>query len=304
MTSPNLPALALDPQTLRSGFDKAPFGFLHSLSGLSLFSEDSLLRLTERYSQAANERCSYHYIAMGAQKPGTRFTSVPMPQATPLEAMRRLGEESIRIVLKRPEDFDEGFRDLLQQIFREIVDALGGLGGDRVLRLEGGLLVSSAATTTPFHFDPEVNFFCQIEGEKIYHVYAPEAVSEAELERYYRLGRRTICEVELETRDPRLEHVFTLGPGLGLHQPEHAAHWVQTRAERAISYAVVFETESMRARARARAANFHLRRLAMRPAQPGAHPLRDAVKSEAMRLVLPMRTTAADAVRKLRSARR
>ncbi len=295
-------SLNIAPETVQACFDKEPFGFTHSLSNSELFKYDSLQRLTEKYSGYSNERCQFYYIAAGAETPGTAFTSVPMPHCTPNEALERLSSGSYRIVLKRPEEIDEDHRDLLQHLFKQIVDRLGGLGGDRVVRLEGGLLISSSATTTPFHFDQEVSFFCQIEGDKIYHVYSPDVVSEPELEQFYRRGRKSIAEVELSGRDPRREHVFTLAPGLGMHQPQNAPHWVQTTGSKSISYAVVFETESMRARARARAANYYLRQLSLNPARPGAHPASDAIKSRAMRVVLPMRTGVADLVRSMRKA--
>jgi hypothetical protein len=195
-------------------------------------------------------------------------------------------------------------------LFKQVAERLAGLAREDIARIEGGLLIRSSATTTPFHFDPEVGFFsqevgffCQIEGEKIYHLYSPSVVSEAELEAFYRSGRVSIAQVDLEGRDPSREHVFPVGPGLGLHQPENAPHWVETKGSRSISYTMVFETKQMRARRRARAANYYLRRLSLRPPRPGANPTADAIKSEAMRAVLPVRRTLADINRKVRQAR-
>jgi hypothetical protein len=180
-------------------------------------------------------------------------------------------------LLKRPEKHDPRFRELLDLLFRQVVDLRGGLGRERVVRLESAVLVSSAATITPFHFDPEINFFAQIAGEKIYHVYSPSALHEAELERFYIRGAVNIGQVALKGRDPKCEHIFTLAPGMGLHQPQNAPHWVETRDSRSVSYAFVFETNASRALGR------------LRPATPGARPALDRLKAVTMRALIPAR---------------
>ena len=185
--------------------------------------------------------------------------------------------------------FDPDHADLLQQLFREVVDVLGGLGGARVRRLESAILVSAASTITPFHYDPEVNFFSQIEGPKTYHVYAPAAVSEAELESFYARDVLDIAQLDLDCRDRRLEHTFRLGPGKGLHQPQNSPHWVETWGSRSVSYVFVFETTATRATGRVRAFNHYMRCVGLRPVVPGRRPGTDAVKSAAMKVVLPAR---------------
>jgi len=291
--------LNIEPEILRSTFNQEPFGFTHSLSTLDILKFDNLQILAEKYAGINRD----YYVAHSAKTPGTVFTSVPVAPFEPHEAMRRLNSGSYRVLLKRPEDYDPRFRDLLEDLFKQVAERLVGLVREDIARIEGGLLISSSATTTPFHFDPEVGFFSQIEGEKIYHLYSPSVVSEPELEAFYRSGRVSIAQVDLEGREPSREHVFPLGPGLGLHQPENAPHWVETRGSRSISYTMVFETRQMRARGRARAANYYLRRLSLRPPRPSANPTADAIKSEAMRAVLPVRRTLADINRKVRQAR-
>lgn len=290
--------LQLDPDSLRNLFDREPFGFDHSLSGLDLFKFEELYALAEKYIGHAED----YYVACSAPRPDTVFFSVPpTPYLLPHEVLQHLETGSYRVLLKRPENYDLRFRELIDQLFAQVADSLAGFGGDRIVRLEAGLLITSAATTTPFHFDPEIGFFSQIEGEKIYHVYSPSILGEEELERLYTKGPTTIVQIDLEGRDPAREHVFTLGPGKGLHQPQNAAHWVETRASRSISYTFVFETEAGRARGRARGFNHILRCLKLNPAPLGANPAFDAIKSEAMRGVLPVRRRLGDILRKARA---
>jgi hypothetical protein len=275
------PCLNIDPEELRRSIDREPFGFTHNLSGLDLFEMGSLRALSAKY------RCEDYYVAGGAPEPGSKFYSVAHNQCGPVEALERLGSESYRVLLKRPEKYDPRFRELLDTLFEQVIDMRGGLGEERVVRKESAILISSAATTTPFHFDPEINFFSQIEGEKIYHVYSPASLTEAELERFYIRGAVNIGQVDLASRDPSYEHVFALGPGKGLHQPQNAPHWVETRGSRSISFPFVFETNVTRARGRVRAFNFCLRKLGLNPAQPGAHPALEVVKAGTMDVVIP-----------------
>ncbi|MEJ0094339.1 MAG: cupin domain-containing protein [Methylocella sp.] len=289
--------LDLRSDALKNQFDQEAFSFNHSIDKLDLFTIDNIHALARKYADCKHD----YYIAHSATAPGAAFNSVPIASYRPDEALDQLESGSYRILLKRPENHDARFRDLLDALFGQVVDRLGGLGGERVVRLEAGLFISSGATTTPCHFDPEIAFFTQIEGQKTYHVYSPSVMREAELERFYRSGGVTIAEVDLATRDPSREQVFALEPGKGLHQPQNAPHWVETGKSRSISYSFVFETDASRARGRVRACNHYLRRLTLNPPLPGAYPRGDIVKSRAMGLALPIRRTLADIVHKMRA---
>ena len=190
--------LNLDPTKFRGSLDREPFGFTHNLSKLDLFESDFLLGLAEKYADHPHD----HYVAAGAPAPGAEFYSVPYTGYGPREALDRLDTVGCRVLLKRPEKHDRRFRELLDALFQQVVDLRGGLGRERVVRLESAVLISSAATITPFHFDPEVNFFAQIEGEKVYHVFSPSALTESELERFYVRGVVNIGQVQLKYRDP------------------------------------------------------------------------------------------------------
>lgn len=281
----NKAILNLDPEIVRGSMNREPFGFTHNLSEIELFDPDALLGLAAKYAGHPYD----YYVAAGAPSPGAEFYSVQHRVDSPCEALARLEPAGYRILLKRPEKHDPRFRGLLDTLFRQVVDLRGGLGRERVVRLESAVLISSAATITPFHFDPEVNFFAQIEGEKTYHVYSPSALTEEELERFYSRGVVNIGQVGLQCRDCSREHVFNLAPGKGLHQPQNAAHWVETGESRSVSYAFVFETDATRARGRVRAFNYYLRKLRLKPARLGTHPVREGLKAGTMRAVIPAR---------------
>ena len=250
-----------------------------------MFQPEALAELAKKYGANPAD----YYVSNSAPTPGTRFFDVKAKTLKPDEALAQLATGPTRVLLKRPENYDAGFRELLDKLFEKVVELRGGLNGEKVERLESAIFVSSASSTTPFHFDPEINHFFQIEGDKHYHVYRPSAVREDELEDFYVQGIVEIGQVDLATRDKSLEHVFDLVPGSGFHQPQDAPHWVQTGAERSVSYAVVYETDATRARGRIFAANHYLRKLGVNPQPPGADPGTDNAKSSVMKVVVPVR---------------
>lgn len=277
--------LHLEPSLVRDRLDRQPFGFTHELHQLPLFRRDALYKLCETYA-AFPEDC---FVSGSAPTPGTRFYSVKPVAYKPHEAMEHLDQSPVRILLKRLEKHDPQFRDLLNTLFAQVIDTLGGIGKDRVTRLQSAIFISSAASITPFHYDPETNFFSQIEGEKIYHMYAPSVVAEPELESFYSRGVLDIAQLQLDCRDPSQEYVFSLSPGKGMHQPRNSPHWVETVESVSISYAFVYETQSAMQTGRVRAFNHYLRALGMQPTGPSQRPLADAAKAATMSVVMPLR---------------
>jgi hypothetical protein len=288
-----LARLDIDPAVFRTSFDRTPFGLTHNLSELKIFQMDSLLGLADAYG----DRQADYYVTTSAPSAGTVFFSVPAKEYTAREALDRLHSDKVRLLLKRPENYHPGFKALLDRLFQQVMELRGGLGAERIVRLESGVFITSAATTTPFHFDPEIAFFAQIEGEKNYHLFPPATLSEIELEKFYLQGAVSIGQVDLARRNPQLERVFALSPGKGLHQPQDSPHWVQTGDSRSISYSFVYETDVSRARGRTRACNYYARKFGLQPAPLGVHPSLDALKAAAMRTLIPLRQGARQAVR-------
>jgi len=289
------PAMAWDSADFRAGYDREPFGFGHNFAELDLFRPDRLAALAERYAKSDQD----YFVARSAPSADTEFYAVPTVFRAPHLVLAELDAVPSRILLKRPEKFDPAFRALLDGLFQQVLHARPRLADETIMRLESAIFISSAAATTPFHFDPETAFFCQIEGEKTYHVFPPDTVSEVELERFYKRAIVNIGQIDLASRPAEREFVFALRAGRGLHQPQNAPHWVETGTSRSISYSFVFETAASRSRAGARSFNHYLRKLGLDPSPPGRHPAADAVKAEAMRLVIPARKSVTRSMRGL-----
>jgi hypothetical protein len=284
--------LDIDARDIEEAFNRRPFGYRHDLHRLDLFSFQSLRELAAKYREGD------HFVAAGASRPGTKFYSVPHGVRTPLEALDELDTGRHRVLLKRPENYDVRFRRLLDRLFAQVMEVRGGLHGQKLVRLESSVLVSSAASITPYHFDPEISFFFQVEGRKEYHLYTPSSVAETDLERFYKMGIVNIGHLDFDRRDPEHEHLFKLSPGWGMHQPENCPHWVETRAERSISYVFSFETDVTRAVGRTRGFNYYQRRLGLRPSAIGSRPALDALKANVMQVTVPIRRGASSVVRK------
>jgi hypothetical protein len=270
--------LQIDPGPYQTSYNRMPFGFTHNLHQLDIFRFDSILELLDRYTGASND----YYVAGSAAAAGSAFFDAPHIKLTPREAVNRLDERPTRILLKRLENHDDRFRALVDLLIKQIRSIPGGLGPQPILRMQSSLFITSAASTTPLHFDPEVGFFTQIEGGKTYHVYTPDDVSEQDLESFYVRGRVSIGQLDLAQRDPGKEQVFNLSAGHGFHQPQNAPHWVETCGTRSISYSLVYETSADRALGRTRAFNFYERKLGIKPSPPGERSHLDGMKAEAI----------------------
>ena len=148
------------PDDCSSSIDRLPFGYEHNLCNLDLFEFEALRDLARKFDHD-------YFVASGAHTPAADFYSVKYGEFTPYEALNRLEIDQQRVLLKRPEQYDPRYRELMHHLFDQAIALRGGLArGERLLRLDSSILISSAATITPFHFDPEVSFFFQIAGDK------------------------------------------------------------------------------------------------------------------------------------------
>lgn len=261
---------------LKLGFDgngQTPLPFYHYLHKSELFSDDRLSRLAAKYDNDADS-----FVAGSASAPDTAFRTVESGKFGTYEAYKLVNTVPLRILFKRVENHDPDFRILRDRLFEQILEAKPELKDQKLVRFETAIFISSGSTTTPFHFDPEVNFFMQIAGHKEYHVYNPATVSEDELDEFYSRQVVDIAQVPLKGRPKDSEHVFQLRAGDGFYQPLNSPHWVRTGEGRSISYSLIFETEAMKKLGRARAFNYYARKLGVN--------LRDATAQKTMKAAI------------------
>src|SRR6185369_12146194 len=131
--------LELDAEVLGRCFNREPFGFRHNLSTLDIFELGSLEALAGKY---AGREADYS-LASGAVAPGQAFRAVPAINVDLSNAFPSLGKKPVRILLKRPENYDPRFRELRDNVMDHVLGVLGGLKHDRTVRLFSSIFISS-----------------------------------------------------------------------------------------------------------------------------------------------------------------
>jgi hypothetical protein len=192
-------------------------------------------------------------------------------------------EKSHSWVLMKDIQTHPDYRDLVDRFVSELEQMLGRAVRPSITWIDAYLFVSSPGMVTPYHIDHETNFLFQVKGEKTVNLFDPadrEILSEDEIERYY-VGDLSSARF----REPvqQKARVFELTPGLAVHQPPLAPHWVRTGPSRhSVSLSILFFLREYDAVAKVYQVNHYLRRLGLRPASPGRAALRDRVKQLVM----------------------
>src|SRR5215469_13935401 len=99
------------PEDAVALFNVTPYGFHHTLSSLDLFEFDAIRALARKYDHD-------FFVAGSASSPGERFYSVDSGMYTPYDALERLDVENQRVLLKRPEQYDARYGDLMLALFK------------------------------------------------------------------------------------------------------------------------------------------------------------------------------------------
>jgi hypothetical protein len=272
--------LDIDPDAFRVQFTRAPFALRHRLERHPLFSMQRLVALARSLPQSKVE-----YNA--GDVPMTldpRLT--PQTGLSPEETIRRIEQCNSWMVLKNVE-LDADYRRLLDDCVDEVRDMSAAFTGGRVTRgmrdRFGYIFISSANARTPYHMDHEENFLLQVRGSKVINVIPPddrEVLTTAELERFFGGAHRNLTFKEEYRGHAR---PFELTPGVGVHVPVTAPHWVQNGPEVSVSFSITFQTAASLRWAHVHRVNSRLRRLGLRPGPVGASPVMDAAKQLAFR---------------------
>ena len=272
--SPGL--LDLDPVVFRQRFPREPFLVRHHLERDERLGLPSLIRLAQRLPER-NVEYNAGTVDINMYGKETPRTGLSIP-----ETIRRIEECSSWMVLKNVEA-DAEYRALLHECL-EVVRPLSEPLDPGMETEEGFIFISSPGARTPYHSDPEHNFLLQVRGSKQIHIWDPtdrSVLSEVEIEGQFSGHQRNLTyRAEYEMR----EKVFPLSPGLGLHFPVSAPHWVQNGDQVSISFSITFRTPATERRGLVYAGNAMLRKLGMTPTPFGRWPARDAVVYNAMRV--------------------
>jgi len=272
--------------TTRINIDRASFhpwkiqAVTHELAGHPLLQIDSLVALGRRLE--ARRLVRTHSDAATA---GSSFADAPLLHPNTKSAEQTLAGiadakawMSLLNVQADPE-----YRRLIDEVLDGIKPFIDTQ--DRGMSFRAGwIFVSSPLAVTPFHIDHEHNFILQISGRKRLYAWDPfdrKTLSEQALERFHDHHSRELVTWD-ESFRPRAR-VFDLEPGQGGYMPSTTAHMVENGAAPSITMSFTYYTDSTRRREMLYRGNWRLRRAGIEPHPVGQSPVRDAIKSAALR---------------------
>ena len=273
--------LKINQQHFDRSFPDNFFGINHRIHESPLFDLPRIVELSRNLPEHLIEY-SYSKLSVNQDPAATPETGLSVQ-----ETLLNIENCQSWVVLKFV-DHDPDYKRLLD----ECLDEVEAYAAGRVTKMDSRaafIFVSSGNSTTPFHFDPELNFLLQIRGSKTMHSFSKfdrELVAEEAFEDAYfkpETHRNQAFRDEFQEK----AHAFRLMPGDGVFVPVHAPHWVQTGDQVSISFSITFSSEETRRNARLYKLNGMLRqRFGLTPTPVGQSPRLDALKDTACRSVM------------------
>jgi hypothetical protein len=271
------PRLEIPERSFGADFGWRPFALRHRLVGHPLFELPRILQLARVLPE---DRIEYN----AGEVPLTLDPKLtPRTGLSAEETLRRIAECKSWMVLKNIER-DPEYQALMNECLDQ-VHAMEPSLSPGMREREGFIFVSSPGSLTPFHMDHEQNFLLQIAGSKTMHVLprsdcptaAPGAgsISAQEIERFYTGAHRNLVFREDYRKNAR---AFLMTPGVGVHVPPIAPHWVQNGPEVSISFSITFQTDETLRSAHAHRFNARLRSMGWNPRPVGRSRMEDRAK--------------------------
>ena len=267
------PWLVAESDVFAANFDRKPFAFEHRLADDPLFAPERLLQLA---AQMAKDPDDVYYDA-GDVRIDQRWDQVAACDLPIDVLLNRIETAGAWVVLRHTEK-DPEYAALLDACMDEI-ENLSGIDLRRVSKLRNAIIfLNSPNRISSYHIDRECNCLLQIRGSKTVHVFDRddrEVLSETEIERFWTVDNNAaVYKPHLEDR----ARVFEMAPGSAVHIPVNAPHWVRNGPEVSVSVSINFHYKDALL-ADVYRANYWLRRVGLRPAEPRRSAERDALKS-------------------------
>ncbi|MEW6126330.1 MAG: cupin-like domain-containing protein [Acidobacteriota bacterium] len=269
--------LEINQAEFRENFNRQSFFIRHYLTGQQLF---ELPRLIELAKQLPAEFVEYN---TGTIPINQDPTLTPQNGLSVEETIRRIEACRSWLVLKYVETAPE-YKKLLDDCLDEIKPFSEPLAPGMRKR-EGFIFITSPGSVTPYHIDPEYNFLLQIRGNKTMSVWNPAdraVLSEQELEQYLSGGHRNLVykdEYQAKAKE------YHLTPGMGLHVPVTAPHWVQNGDAVSVSFSITFRNPASDRRNLIYTTNAYLRKRGLNPKPFNESRWRDEIKFNSYRVV-------------------
>jgi len=263
---------------------RSPFTFNHQLAHHPLFDISQLAHLARSVVRRGDPN-----------KFGVRFESSGRrddpdierlaSQGQLAELVERIERGGVWLKMSSLHELDPAYEQLRTNYVAELEDLTKLRLRDEISWSGLSVFVASPNMVTPYHFDHDVNFLFQIQGEKDVFLFDQEdrfVLTEQEIERFYR-GRAFAGVLREETRHSGRK--YRLVPGIAVHQPPLAPHLICNADNVSVSVSIWFALRSLDRRAKIYQANACLRQLGWRPAPPGVSGLSDSLKVAALSAV-------------------
>ncbi|MEX0283375.1 MAG: cupin-like domain-containing protein [Paracoccaceae bacterium] len=271
-----------DTAAFRRNFTKLPFELQHNFADSELF---TLPRLARAAEQLIDQGRGHRFMARRGQHDiGAGWGSMPTVKRV-ATAIESIGEQEAWVKVSALNEADPVYVEFLDTAIDEIEARMDQPFRETITHAQMTAFISSPGVAAPYHIDHEENFLCQVYGTKDVCVYDPssrENLPDAEIERFY------FGNLDAATYREDMSHhgkVFHLKPGVAVHHPSLAGHWVRNGDEPSVSVSLVFCTKEIDRRAYTYQSNFLLRKLGLRQRTPGRSPFWDGAKAGAIQAI-------------------
>lgn len=259
-------------------FNRSPFTFQHPLAGHPAFTLERLENLLEMtiphpellYWDAGDKRVDQRWN----DKPGRDFSAQ--------EAFRRIRDNGAWIILFSAERDPEIAR-ILEESMQQVQRLSGYNLFDDIKIRNAYIFITSPRRITTYHIDFQCGFLLQLHGEKTIHVFDQndrELLTEQELERFWTKDTNAaVYKPELQNRATTV----LLKPGIGVHVPVNAPHWLRNGDDISVSLSLNFQFKNAKL-ANIYRTNYYLRKLGLHPTPPGRSRILDRAKGHGMNI--------------------
>jgi len=274
----------------QQNFNRASFEFGHHLAGHPLFELPQLLELAKSLPDA-----DVYYDA-GDIRVDQRWDQIPRTQLSVEQLIGRI-ENAGAWILLRGTHKDPRYAALLDQCLEEVQGLVGTAFPRKIKCVRGLVFITSPNRITTYHMDRECNYLLQIHGHKVMYVfdrYDRDVLPEEEIERFWSADNNAAVYKEQYQERGQEYH---MGPGMGVHIPVNAPHWLKNGDNISVTLAVTFQFMDSRL-ANVYRTNYYLRKAGVKPVPPGQFKVLDAVKAWTMGGAIHIRNVLRGVVRR------
>ena len=217
----------------RDQFNRNSFGLTHELSEHPLLALPRLLQLAQTMAKE-----DVYYDA-GDFQIGQRWDTRQPCDLSAAQLLERIENAGAWIILRNVHKYDE-YNHLVNQCLDECFGFVDNSLRKRIQQRVGIIFVTSPNRIATYHIDRECSVLFQIRGKKelsVFDKHDREVLPEEELERFWTVDNNAaIYKEQYQDRAA----IYKLRPGMAVHIPVNAPHWVKNDDNVSISLNVNF----------------------------------------------------------------